>query len=73
MKRISKTDLKFKVFNKMDSSAIERTIETEKLLKHFDQVLEGDGDVCFVVGVPGIGKTTFVENAIKTIVNYQYL
>ena len=64
----SKSDLKCQVLKRNEQNVIKRPVETEALLKHFDQILEGNGDVCFVVGVSGIGKTTFVEHTIKALV-----
>ncbi|MDK2866500.1 MAG: hypothetical protein PWP51_2405 [Clostridiales bacterium] len=68
MKQISSSDVKIQVIEHIQQYVLERPIEAELLMKHFDHILEGNGDVCFVSGDAGIGKTTFVENVVKSMV-----
>lgn len=52
---------------KMDKTIIARNEEIDSIKKHFDRVLEGDTEVAFIKGQPGVGKTFFVEHVVKEL------
>lgn len=52
-----------------DKFILGREKEINKIIKHFDKVLEGEFAVCTISGEAGVGKTYFASNVANRLLN----
>lgn len=59
--------MKLQIIERLAESHVNRREEQDQFWSLFDTVLEGQGQLCFIIGEAGMGKTTFLDSCVKSL------